>query len=88
MWKGDVLIADLEELETMEASEIYSNRLNAKEVIFHLKMENSYFQSPMDEHHPISARDQSRLLQFGKKVLPGFFLGMELFEGEFVKGIL
>ena len=32
-WKGDVLIADLEELETMDASDIYSKRLNAKEVI-------------------------------------------------------
>ena len=32
--KGDVLIADLEELETVDASEIYSKRLNAKEVIF------------------------------------------------------
>ena len=29
IWKGDVLIADLEELETMDASEIYSERLNA-----------------------------------------------------------
>ena len=34
IWKGDVLIADREELETMDASEIYSKRLNAKEVIF------------------------------------------------------
>ena len=34
IWKGDVLIADLEELETMDASEIHSKRLNAKEVIF------------------------------------------------------
>ena len=34
IWKGDVLIADLEEVETMDASEIYSKRLNAKEVIF------------------------------------------------------
>ena len=32
--KGDVLVADLEELETMDASEIYSKRLNAKEEIF------------------------------------------------------
>ena len=31
----DVLIADLQELETMDASEIYSKRLNAKELIFH-----------------------------------------------------
>ena len=35
IWKGDVLVGDLEELETMDASEIYSKRLNAKEVIFH-----------------------------------------------------
>ena len=34
IWKGDVLVADLEELETMDASEINSKRLNAKEVIF------------------------------------------------------
>ena len=34
IWKGDVLIVDLEELETMDASEIYSKRLNAKDVIF------------------------------------------------------
>ena len=34
IWNGDVLVADLEELETMDASEIYSKRLNAKEVIF------------------------------------------------------
>ena len=33
-WKADVLIADFEELETMDAPEIYSKRLNAKEVIF------------------------------------------------------
>ena len=33
-WKGDVLVANLEELETMDVSEIYSKRLNAKEVIF------------------------------------------------------
>ena len=32
--KGDVLVADLEELETMDASEIYSKRLNAKEMMF------------------------------------------------------
>ena len=34
IWKDDVLVADIEELETMDASEIYSKRLNAKEVIF------------------------------------------------------
>ena len=34
IWKGDILVADIEELETMDASEIHSRRLNAKEVIF------------------------------------------------------
>ena len=34
IWKGDVLVADLEELETMDASEIFSKRLNAKEAFF------------------------------------------------------
>ena len=34
IWKCDIMVADLEELETMDASEIYSKRLNAKEVIF------------------------------------------------------
>ena len=42
IWKGDVLVADLEELETMDASEIYSKRLNAKEVIFHEKGEFTF----------------------------------------------
>ena len=34
IWKGDKMVADVEELKTMDASEIYSKRLNAKEVIF------------------------------------------------------
>ena len=34
IWKGDVLIGDLEELEAMDASDIYSKRHNAKEATF------------------------------------------------------
>ena len=34
IWKGDILVADIEELETVDASEIYSQRLNAMELIF------------------------------------------------------
>ena len=45
IWKGDMLVADLEELETMDASEIYSKRLNAKEVIF--PQENAKFIFPV-----------------------------------------
>ena len=38
------------------------------------------------EYHPISARDQSRLHQFGKKVLPGIFLGKALIAGRIWRG--
>ena len=43
IWKGDVLVADIEELETMDASEIYSERLNAQEVIFPKENETIIF---------------------------------------------
>ena len=33
------------------------------------------------EHYPITAKDQSRIHQFGKKVLPGLFLGYALYAG-------
>ena len=32
IWKGDILVADIEELENMGASEIHPRRINAKEV--------------------------------------------------------
>ena len=45
IWKGDILVADVEELETMDASEICFKRLNAKEVIF--PKENGKFIIPL-----------------------------------------
>ena len=51
IWKGDILIADIEELETMDASEIYSKELNAKEVFFPENGKFS-FQPQMDESNP------------------------------------
>ena len=39
------MVADIEELETMDASEIYSKRLDAKEVIF--TKENGKFIFPV-----------------------------------------
>ena len=38
------------------------------------------------EYHPISAKDQSRLHQFGGKVLPGIFLGYALHAGGIWEG--
>ena len=40
----------------------------------------------MVEYYPISARDQPRLLQFGKKVLPGIVLGYAFIAGGIWKG--
>ena len=39
----------------------------------------------MAEYHPISAKDQSRLHQFGANVLPGTFLGYALYAGRIWK---
>ena len=36
--------------------------------------------SSLVEYYPITAKDQSRIHQFGKKVLPGIFLGYALFS--------
>ena len=38
------------------------------------------------EYHPTSAKDELMLRQFGKKVLPGMFLGYALYGGENLEG--
>ena len=38
------------------------------------------------EYYAISAKDQSRIHQFGKKVLPGLFLGYALYAGTNLEG--
>ena len=38
------------------------------------------------EYHPLTAKDQWRIHQFGKKVLPGLFLGYALYAGGIWKG--
>ena len=40
----------------------------------------------MVEYHPTSAKDQSRLHQFGSKVLPGIFFGYVLYAVRIWKG--
>ena len=57
IWKGDILVADIEELETMDASEFHSKRLNAQEVIF--PQENGKFIFPAaDGRIKLSGGDQ------------------------------
>ena len=37
IWKGDTMIADIEEWEEMDASELHARRLNVKEVLTPMK---------------------------------------------------
>ena len=46
-WKGNILTADLEYLEKLDASDFYPPRINAKEVLISQKMTNSYSQLQM-----------------------------------------
>ena len=43
IWKGDIPVADIEELEQMDASELHARRLNAKEVLTPMKNEKIVF---------------------------------------------
>ena len=43
IWKGDIMIADIEELGQMDASELHAQRLNAKEVLTPMKGDNFIF---------------------------------------------
>ena len=43
LWKGDIMIADIEELEKMGASEIYPRRINAKEILIRQKQDEFIF---------------------------------------------
>ena len=44
IWKGDIMVADIEELEEMDASELHARRLNAKDVLTLMKGDNFTFQ--------------------------------------------
>ena len=43
IWKADIMVADIEELEQMDASELHARRLTAKEVLTPMKGENFIF---------------------------------------------
>ena len=56
IWKGDVLIADLEQLEKMDTSEIYPRIINAKEVLISQNGEELKF-PVADDTVKLSERD-------------------------------
>ena len=54
IWQGDILIADLEDLENLETSNFYLRRINAKEVL--ITQENDEF-TTADGAAKLSERD-------------------------------
>ena len=56
IWEEDILIADIEELGKLDASEIYPRRLNAKEVLLTQK-DGEFVFSVADGSAKISGRD-------------------------------
>ena len=70
IWKGDVLIADFEKLETMDASEIYSKRLNAKDQTRRIYFPNSRWtnQNPWRRSGTENIHLWYGLVQFKEKV--------------------
>ena len=71
-----------------ETSQIYClmGRRPTKDVLGnHLKRPIIPFGS-LVEYYPFTAKDQSRIHQFGKKVLPGLFFGYALHAGGIWKG--
>ena len=57
IWKGDIMVADIEALEKMDASEIHAKKLNAKEVLTPRSCENFQFPAA-DRTIKLSGGDQ------------------------------
>ena len=59
IWKGDILIADLEDFETLDASDSYPRRINAKEVLIRQK-DDEFIYLIADGTAKLSGRDHSK----------------------------
>ena len=57
IWKGDILVADIEELEHMDATEIHPRRKNAKEVSTPQKGRRFHIPSSRWYNKSVSKRD-------------------------------
>ena len=68
IWKGDIMFADIEELEEMDASKLHASRLNAKEVLTPMKGENFYI-PVADGTVKISGGDQWKTSTRQKSIL-------------------
>ena len=63
IWKGVIMVADIEELEEMDVSELHVRRLNTKEVLATMK-DDTFIFLVVDELIEISGRDQRLGISF------------------------
>ena len=68
-----LLQSALDEKWSADSMECYCYLRKVQDLLADWKIHHIPF-GAMVEHHPISARDQSKFHQFGKKVLPGIIL--------------
>ena len=59
LWKRDILIADIEELEKMDAWEIHPRRIIAKEVLILQKALSGELQGESEEPQPTESKDDA-----------------------------
>ena len=68
MWKGDILVADIEQLEKVEASEIYLRRIKAKKSINATKERSLYI--PNSRWYSKMVRKRPRIPRIHSKAGP------------------
>ena len=65
--------------ETSQIYHLMGRRLMKDVLGNHLMDRLVHLVHSLVEYHPFTAKDQSRIHQFGNKVLPGLFLGYALY---------
>ena len=74
IWKGDIKVADIEELEQMDASELHARRLNAKEVLTPMKGEHFIFPVADGQNKIFFEENQKGLLEPHDKTRHGMMV--------------
>ena len=80
--KGDCLVADIEELENMNASEIHPRRLNAKEVLTPQRVNILYSQKQTERQNCQEETTNSENPVQGGNKLKGVKISVERFRNK------
>ena len=78
IWKGDTVVADIEELGTLDASEIHARRFNAGEALTHKTVKNSYSHSQMEQQNCVG-----EIMKSENQLQGSYLVGREDLRGKF-----